>query len=72
MKMKIVKVSEMDRITKEKYIKEVKFFLKDLNLEYPLHDIWYEKMIQSMEEKFEAIKLITYKKTSNLYILVYN
>ena len=53
MKMKIVKVSEMDRITKEKYIKEVKFFLKDLNLEYPLHDIWYEKMIQSMEEKFD-------------------
>lgn len=49
--MEIVRVSEMSRIAKAKCESYIRFFLMDLCLEYPLHNIWYEKMIKSMEEK---------------------
>lgn len=48
--MQIVRMSELEWFLRKSFIKEVNFFLKDLIFEYPLHNIWYKKMINSMEK----------------------
>lgn len=46
--MKIIKLSNLPYAEKLSYIAKLEIFLKDLIFEYPLHDIWYRKMINSM------------------------
>ena len=51
--MRIVRISELPVIKRNQYIYQLRDFLKNLVLEYPLHNVWYDKMIISMYENFD-------------------
>lgn len=46
--MKYLTLSDLHQMEKVKYINEISIFLKDIVIEYPLHNIWYNRMINSI------------------------
>lgn len=57
--MEFLRMSELDYIDKIAYIESVRCFLEDLIIEYPLHNIWFEKMINSMEKNYDREILLS-------------